>query len=352
MTRLTLLLAVPAVVLAITSCGKPPQGENPAAATAEAPQPAAPAAKQPAPPAAPQEAAPPAKPQAPTVAAGSFNADFEHFPDAIDVGSFGSDEPLPRPDQPTRGVITLGPGTFEQSKGAHWETYAWTKFKAKRWGRYQVWITYSLKRSSLGMQFRLADLIVKKPFTAAAQPRRMHLGEVYIPQAGDLPFALLTPPTEDAGFVLHELALVPTCEGDQPRQQPDGKVVLKAASATTWSENMRYEPKPEKNCLGFWTEPDDIAEWEFELIKPGRYQVTVVYGCGGGNQGSEVEVKHGDQSLKFTTQDTGGFQNWRPVPVGEIELKAAGTQRLVIDPRNKTKSAVLDVQQVLLTPVT
>lgn len=343
MIRLTLLLAAPALALALTSCGKPPQADKPVTAKAEAPAPAAPTS-------APKEASPPAKAPAATAAAAGFT-DFEHFPDAIDVGGFGSDEPMTRPDQPTRGVLTLGPGSFEQSKGAHWETYAWTKFKAKRWGRYQVWITYSLKRSSLGMQFRMADLTVKKPFTAAAQPRRMHLGEVYIPQAGDLPFALLTPPSEDAGFVIHELALVPTREGDQPRQEPDGKVVLKAANATTWSENMRYEPKPEKNCLGYWTEPDDIAEWEFELTKPGRYQVTVVYGCGGGNHGSEVEVKNGDQSLKFTTQDTGGFQNWKPVAVGEIELKAAGPHRLVIDPRNKTKSAVLDVQQVLLTPV-
>ena len=76
-----------------------------------------------------------------------------------------------------------------------------------------------------------------------------------------------------------------------------------------------------------------------------------MFGCGGGNHGSDIEIKLGDQALKFTTLDTGGFQNWKEVPAGEIEIKAAGTQRLMIDPVNKVKSAVLDVQKIMLTPV-
>jgi len=51
------------------------------------------------------------------------------------------------------------------------------------------------------------------------------------------------------------------------------------------------------------------------------------------------------QEKKFTVQDTDGFQKWKDVEVGEIEIKEPGTQRLVIDPVNKTKAAVLDVQK-------
>jgi hypothetical protein len=134
-------------------------------------------------------------------------------------------------------------------------------------------------------------------------------------------------------------------------QAADGSLVLEAASATTWSENMRYEPKPEKNCLGFWTSADDFAEWDFDVVKPGRYKVTVVHGCGTGNEGSEVAIKLGGQELKFTVKDTGGFQKWSEMPVGEVEIKSAGKQHLVIDPVTKVKSAVLDVHKVLLTPV-
>lgn len=273
------------------------------------------------------------------------------FPAAVDIGGFGSDEPAERQDMPTRGIITMGPDSWDHSNGAHWETYTGTKFKAKRWGRYEVRLTYSLNRSALGMQFRMGDLVVKKSLNSSPTPRKTYLGSLYIAEPGDVPFALLTPPTENGGFVLHEVALIPTSEGEAPKQAEDGSITLLAKDAITWSENMRYEPKPEKNCLGFWTSEEDMAEWEFEVAKPGRYKVTLSHGCGGGNHGSEVEVKHEGQSLKFTTQDTGGFQNWQEVSLGEIEIKEKGKQRLLIDPVNKVKSAVLDIQKIILTPV-
>jgi hypothetical protein len=276
---------------------------------------------------------------------------MEKFPEAVDLNGFGSDDPVERADQPSRGVISFGPDEFDRSNGAHWETYAWTKFKAKRWGRYQVRLTYTLNRPALGMQFRLGDLVVKKSLLSAPQPKKAYLGIAYIPQPGDVAMSLLTPPTDGTGFAIQELALIPAPEGETVVQAGDGSITLLAKNATTWSENMRYEPKPEKNCLGFWTEPEDFAEWEFQVAKPGRYKVSITQGCGNGNQGSEVEVKQGGQALKFTTEDTGGFQNWREVQLGEIEIKTPGKQRLTVDPVNKTKAAVLDVQKVVLTPV-
>jgi len=173
-----------------------------------------------------------------------------------------------------------------------------------------------------------------------------------VEKAGANEFALYTPASgAGSGFVIHEMAFIPTTETGVVAPAEDGTITLAAKDATTWSETMRYEPKPEKNCLGFWTDPDDFAEWEFEVKKPGRYKVIVSHGCGGGNEGSTVAVKQGDQALKFTVKDTGGFQKWTDAEVGEIEIKQPGVQRLVIDPETKAKSAVLDVQKVVLKPV-
>ena len=166
------------------------------------------------------------------------------------------------------------------------------------------------------------------------------------------PFSIYAAATgAEPGFEIKEVAFVPAPEGPAPVQAADGSIVLEAGSATTWSETMRFEPKSEKNCLGFWTSADDFAEWDFEVTKPGRYKVSVVHGCGTGNEGSEVAVKLGEQELKFTVKDTGGFQKWSEEAVGEVEIKKAGKMRLVIDPLTKTKSAVLDVHKVLLAPV-
>ena len=332
MIRPFLTSAVLVLAIALTACDKKP---------AAAPAPEKSTAKAEVKPAT-AEAKPAAEPAKPAVET--------PFPESVDIGDFGSEEPVEREDMPTRGIITFGPSDYEHSNQAHWETYLWSKFKAKRWGKYQVRLTYTLRRASLGMQFRIGDLVSKKPLKSSVTPRRSYLGTVHIQSAGDFPFSMITPPAEDGSFKLLEVALIPTAEGDAITQAADGSITLLAKDATTWSESMRYEPKPEKNCLGFWTEADDFAEWEFTAAKPGKYKVSVSYGCGGGNHGSEVELKYSAQSLKWTTQDTGGFQKWQDVGLGEIEITAVGTQRLVIDPVNKVKSAILDVQKVVLTP--
>lgn len=281
----------------------------------------------------------------------AFKTIGEAAASAVDVGDFGSDEPVERRDQPSRGVIVFGPKAHVYTNQAHWDQFDW-KFTAKRWGHYQVRLTYTLKHATLGAQFKMGEQRLRKILTATVQPKRAFFGELFVDQPGDYPFALYTAASgAGAGFEILEMAFVPTKEGDEIKQAEDGAITLLAKDATTWSENMRYEPKAGKNCLGYWTDPDDFAEWEFEVTKPGRFKVSVFQGCGGGNGGSRVAVKLAGQELKFTVQDTGGFQNWAEVQVGELEIKEPGTARLIIDPENKTKAAVLDVQKIVLQPV-
>lgn len=338
MTRQTLSPAAGALalLLALNSCGKQ---EQPATTPPPAPAPVAATPAAPAPVPAPAPA--PAKPADPLFAAAP-----------VDLNGFGSDEPVLRVDEPTRGVIVIEPKDIKHTSQQHWDQYDCTSFNAKRWGRYEVRVTYTLRNATLGTQFRFAQQPLKKTLTATSQPKQAVYGTVYVEKATMYPFSIYAAATgTEPGFVIHEVAFVPAPEGPAPVQAADGSIVLEASSATTWSENMRFEPKSEKNCLGFWTSEDDFAEWDFEVTKPGRYKVTVVHGCGTGNEGSEVAVKLGEQELKFSVKDTGGFQKWSEEQVGEVEIKKPGKMRLVIDPVSKAKSAVLDVNKVVLKPV-
>lgn len=326
-----------ALLLALNSCGKQ---EQPAATPPAAPAPPAVVAAKPSAPA-PVAIPAPVKPVEPSFSAAP-----------VDLNGFGSDEPALRADEPTRGVIVIDPKTITHSSQQHWDQYDCESFNAKRWGRYEVRVTYTLRTATMGTQFRFAQQPLKKTLMATSQPKRVVYGTVYVEKPTMYPFSLYAAATgTEPGFEIHEVAFVPAPEGPAPVQAADGSIVLEANSATTWSESMRYEPKSEKNCLGFWTSEDDFAEWDFEVVKPGRYKVTVVHGCGTGNEGSEVAVKLGAQELKFKVKDTGGFQKWSEESVGEVEIKAPGKMRLVIDPVSKTKSAVLDVNKVVLTPV-
>ena len=276
------------------------------------------------------------------------------------IGDFGNVEPVQRKDLPERGIVTFNVDENKSvfSPMAHWEQYN-IPMETKRWGRYKVRVTYSLKAPALGIQLKIAGSTpetggsLKKQIRGSSGARTStYVGDIYVKEAGPLFVALYTPGGMGySNFYLHEIALVPAPEGkDELTPAEDGSLQLMAKDATTWSENMRYEPKAEKNCLGYWTEKDDFAEWEFTVTKPGKYAVTVHQGCGAGG-GSKVAVLLGEQKLNFTVKDTGGFQKWAPVDAGEVTITQPGTYRLMVKPETKSGKAIMDVQKVVLAPV-
>ena len=259
---------------------------------------------------------------------------------ASPLGDFGSEEPIERADLPSRGMLTFKMEdknkTFAQ--GEHWEQYNFP-FKAKRWGKYSVRLTYILKSSSLGVQFKFGEERLKKQITPPAARRSTPGWEKFTSrQPGEQFMALYTPNGVGwSTFELVDISLVPAAEGSEITQTENGSVELLAKDATTWSENMRYEPKPEKNCLGFWTMAEDFAEWELKVDKPGKYQMTVHQGSSTG--GSEIAVQFDSQKLQFTVKNTGDFHKPEPVKVGEVKVDKPGTYRLAIKPQTKKGNA-------------
>jgi hypothetical protein len=133
-------------------------------------------------------------------------------------------------------------------------------------------------------------------------------------------------------------------------QAKDGTIVLHARTAEVHGVMLRYEPLPHKATLGYWVNADDWASWEFTATAPGVFTVEVLQGCGKGQGGSEVEVAVGDQVLKFTVEDTGHFQNFKPRDIGTVRIDKPGRHTLTVKPRTKAKAAVMDVRQVTLKP--
>ncbi len=127
-------------------------------------------------------------------------------------------------------------------------------------------------------------------------------------------------------------------------------IVLHARDAQVHGEQLRYEPQPEKNTLGYWTRAEDWASWDFEVKQPGRYEVTILQGCGKGSGGATVELRVGEQAIEFTVVDTGHFQNFVPREVGAVEL-VAGQATLSVKPKTKPGAAVMDLREITLTRV-
>ena len=139
-------------------------------------------------------------------------------------------------------------------------------------------------------------------------------------------------------------------KGRKPLVTPAvGDIRLHAKDARIHGSTLRYEPQPNKNVLGYWTNADDWADWDFDVKKPGKYEVEIQQGCGKGSGGAEVAVQIDDHILTFTVQDTGHFQNMIQRLIGEVKL-APGKHLLTVKPQTKPGSAVMDLRRVVLRP--
>lgn len=133
-------------------------------------------------------------------------------------------------------------------------------------------------------------------------------------------------------------------------QQKDGVVVLPARTAEVHGTMLRYEPLPHKNTLGFWVRQEDWAHFEFDVSRPGHFQVEGLVGCGNGSGGSGVEFRVADQTLKFIVPETGGFQQFKRQDLGRVNLPAAARYRLEVRATSKPGPAVMDLREVKLVP--
>jgi arylsulfatase A-like enzyme len=134
-------------------------------------------------------------------------------------------------------------------------------------------------------------------------------------------------------------------------QADDGTVILPAKTADVHGVQLRYEPLPHKNTLGFWTRVEDWASWDFEVKKAGVFEMQILQGCGKGQGGSTVEFTVAGQSLPVTVEDTGGFQEFKLRDLGQVRLEKPGRYTLTVKPRKKAAAAVMDLRSVILKPV-
>ncbi|MBN9120150.1 MAG: sulfatase-like hydrolase/transferase [Planctomycetes bacterium] len=147
-------------------------------------------------------------------------------------------------------------------------------------------------------------------------------------------------------------AKMPTPNPDYRPNPPnkDGVITMHARTALVHGTQLRFEPLPHKNTLGFWTNKDDYATFDFTADKPGTYTVEVLQGCGKGSGGAEVELAVGDEKLTFTVKDTGGFQNFEAREVGTLKVEKAGKHTLTVKAKIKPGVAVMDLRQIVLKP--
>lgn len=129
----------------------------------------------------------------------------------------------------------------------------------------------------------------------------------------------------------------------------DGSLVLRACDAIVRGKNLRYEPQPHKNTVGYWSVAEDSAEWLLQAAA-GEYSVEILQGCGRGHGGSRVQLSVQDQQLEFVVRETGHFQNFVWRSVGRLQLGGMAERLLTLRCLEKPGGAVMDVRAIRLVP--
>ncbi len=135
-------------------------------------------------------------------------------------------------------------------------------------------------------------------------------------------------------------------DGNEPRTvtpAANGALVLEAAACEIYGSLLIFEPQ-HKN-LGFWSALDDHAIWNIEVKKPGTYSVEFDWACDGSVAGNRWQLTAPGAMLVGRVESTGGWNNYRRAPVGEITLKA-GKQQIVMRPTEKPQGALIDLKSI------
>jgi hypothetical protein len=101
-----------------------------------------------------------------------------------------------------------------------------------------------------------------------------------------------------------------------------------------------------RDCIGFWLNPSEWVEWQFEVTKPGKYQATAEIATQGA---TSFTVTVGDQKLDAKAPNTGDYAKFQSVAVGVMELAKPGKTALSV----KAVAAgwqPLNLRSIKLTP--
>jgi len=124
------------------------------------------------------------------------------------------------------------------------------------------------------------------------------------------------------------------------QQSADGTVNLGCRLLRIDGKTARVEYGGHGNnaCITNWTDSNDAVMAQFDLIKPGQYNLQLTYGTAA--KGGSVSVVVGDSRFDHELAHTGGEKRFKTVTVGKVEFGAPGRHQITIKPQSDAWSGI------------
>jgi hypothetical protein len=123
--------------------------------------------------------------------------------------------------------------------------------------------------------------------------------------------------------------------------------LLPAAAAEIHGDQVNTEERDGQTNLGFWDKPGDWVSWQVRIQRPGTFAVAASVATI--NDGSELSVDAGQQSVTGQCPKTGDWGAFRLAEFGQLQITAAGEQLIKLRPKDSSTWKPINLRFIRLT---
>jgi alpha-L-fucosidase len=127
-----------------------------------------------------------------------------------------------------------------------------------------------------------------------------------------------------------------------------GNLTLGADDADLHGSQIKTENQGGKPNIGFWDKGDEWVSWKVQFTQPGKFKVSASCACTSG--GAEFVVEVAGQQLTGQPEETEGWDKFKEVNLGEVEVDQPGDQVVNIRPKNASAWKAMNLRFVKLSP--
>ncbi len=129
--------------------------------------------------------------------------------------------------------------------------------------------------------------------------------------------------------------------------KPNGILELGADDADLHGDGIKTEDHGGQANIGFWDNGNEWASWKVRFPQTGVFKVSASLASISG--ASEFVIEVGGQQISGKAQQTGGWDQFKEIGLGQIEIKQAGEQVVKIRPKDPAQWHAMNLRFVKLT---
>ena len=112
-------------------------------------------------------------------------------------------------------------------------------------------------------------------------------------------------------------------------QKHDGSLPLPAVAANLHGTTFKYESGGPLDDIGYWTNPDDWADWELNIKQPGKFKIVASIAA---PALTSFELSVAGQTFHFSTPVTADYVTFATTNLGMVDIPATGKITLAVHP--------------------